>query len=70
MRIVLALDAVLFVGGVVAACVFWTGVSDAASVAFVVGGLALTIGATIGISQLGNWGVPGDLPPLGRHHNH
>ncbi|MGH3185296.1 MAG: hypothetical protein ACRD1G_02060 [Acidimicrobiales bacterium] len=70
MRIVLLLGAALFLGGVAAACVFWAGVSEAAPVAFALGGFALAIGITVGIGQLGNWGVPGDEPPLGWHHKH
>lgn len=67
MRIVCALGAMLFLGGVAAACVFWAGVSEAGPVAFALGGFALMIAAPIGMNQLGNWGVPGDEPSVGWH---
>lgn len=64
MRTVLALGVVLFVGGVVAACIFWAGVDGAGPVAFALGGLTIVCVLYVGIGRLGNWGVPGDEPPL------
>jgi len=64
---VLALGAAVFLGGVAAACAFWAGVSAAAPVAFVLGGLTFAIGVPIAINQLGNWGVPGDEPSIDWH---
>lgn len=68
MRIVSALGVVLFLGGVVAACLVWAGQSGAAGYALALGGFGLGIGITVAITQLGNWGVPGDEPPLGWFH--
>ncbi len=68
MRIVSALAAVLFLGGVVAAILVWAGVGGAAGYAIALGGFGLGLGITVTITQLGNWGVPGDEPPLGWLH--
>lgn len=64
MRIVLIVDVALFVAGIIAAIVFFTGVELAAAFAFACGGLGLGLAIMIGITQSGNWGVPGDEPRL------
>lgn len=64
MRFVLTLGGVLFLGGVVATCVFLAGVNEAAPIAFALGGSVVAIAAPVGLNRLGNWGVPGDEPPL------
>lgn len=68
MRIVSALGAVLFLCGVIAAVMFWAGVSGAAGYALALGGFGLGTCIMVGITQSGNWGVPGDEPPLGWLH--
>jgi len=65
MRIVLVLGAVLFLGALAAACVFWAGVSEAAPVAFALAGLTLAVVLPVGVGKVGNWGVPGDEPSAG-----
>ncbi|MEO6885853.1 MAG: hypothetical protein ABI232_06145 [Jatrophihabitantaceae bacterium] len=65
MRIVLALGVALFVGGIVAACVFWAGVNSAGSVAFALAGLAIAFVVPVVIGRFGNWDVPGDEPAFG-----
>ena len=70
MRVLLLLGALLFLGGVAAACAFWAGAEAGAPVAFACGGGLLAIITPTLIGQWGNWGVPGDEPRLtwrGKH---
>ncbi|HEY7008165.1 MAG TPA: hypothetical protein VH395_04460 [Jatrophihabitantaceae bacterium] len=64
MRLVLALAAVGLLGGIVSACLFWAGVDQGAPLALAFGGLLLVIVVPLAVGQLGNWGVPGDEPPI------
>lgn len=70
MRIMLALGGALFLGGVAAACLFWAGVSQGAPIAFTLGDLALVTVIPLAIGQMGNWGVPGDVPPFNWRRRH
>ena len=70
MRILLALGAVALLGGIAAAIAFWAGADQGAPIAFALGGCLVAIVVPVGVSQLGNWGVPGDEPPLAWRRQH
>ncbi len=56
----------LFVVGVVLACLHWAGVGYLMPWAYAAATFGVGLGITIWITQLGNWGVPGDEPPIFR----
>jgi hypothetical protein len=60
MRALRILAALAFMAAVVAAIVSLTGNAQAGSLAFALGGVALTAGVTALIDYSGRWGVPGD----------
>jgi hypothetical protein len=64
MRALVVFDVVLFLGCLVAAGLSLAGVSEAASAAVALGGFAVAFAVPMLIGQAGNWGVPGDEPPL------
>jgi len=51
---------VFFLAGVAAACAFWAGISQGAPIAFVLGGLMLATGLSVGLAQDANWCVSGN----------
>ena len=60
MRLLLAVAAVSLVGAVAAAIAVIVGNTDAESLVFVLGGIAVATGFTAMLDRLGRWGVPGD----------
>jgi len=60
MRFLQTVAAVSLVGAVAAVIVVIVGTTDAASLVFVLGGIAVTTGFTAMVDHLGRWGVPGD----------
>ena len=60
MRLLRIVSAVAFGAAVIAAILTFTVGSQAGSVAFALGGIALAAGFTAMVDGLGRWGMPGD----------
>ena len=69
MRFIIVLLAVLFLGGVAAACALWAGISQGGPIAFACGGFIVAAGLPVVLAQDANWCVSGNEPALRWHQN-